>query len=71
MDVEDTQYMDKSTWYDTTMCTKFGYQSSKFYFKTGRKDRCDFMCYVDKYVKDQISMPGDASSGGGKPMPSM
>ena len=29
------------------------------------------MCYVDAYYKKNVSMPDDASSGGGKPMSSM
>ena len=50
MDVIGSQWMDKGPWYNTTICTKLNGQIFKDYFKTGRKDRYEFMCAVDVYV---------------------
>ena len=42
----------------------------KIILRIGRKERYEFMCYVDLYVKYNVSMPDGASSGGRRPMPS-
>ena len=42
----------------------------KNFLRLGCKERYDFMCYVDAYDKNNVSMPDDASSGYGRPMTS-
>ena len=71
MDLEDTQWMYKVPWNNTTICTKLNCQNFKDYFKTGFKYRCDFMYSVDAYYKEHVTIPDYSSSGGVIPMPSM
>ena len=59
MYVQDSQWMDKGPWYNTTICKKINGQSFKDYLETGRKYRCEFMCSVNFCDKDYVSIPGD------------
>ena len=70
MYLEGTQWIEKGTWYNTTICTKLNGQRSEDYFKTRYKYRYNLMCYVYAYDKENAPMTNDASSGGGIPMPS-
>ena len=70
MGVQDSQCMDKGTWYNTIICTKLHGKIFENYFKIGRKYRYELMCSVDAYDKEHISIPDDVSSDGGRPMPS-
>ena len=61
---------EKVTWYNKAVCKKLNSQSFRDYFKTGRKKGYYLMCSVDTYEKEHVSMPDDASSGSGRPIPS-
>ena len=47
MGVQDSQCMDKGTWYNTIICTKLNGKIFENYFKIGRKYRYELMCSVD------------------------
>ena len=70
MDAQDRQGMDKSTWYNTTICTKLNDRIFEDDLKTGHKDRYELVFSVDKYGKENTSMNDDAISGGGRPITS-
>ena len=50
MNVEDSQFMDKVSWYNTNICKKLNGQSFEDYFRTIPKDRYEFICSVGEYV---------------------
>ena len=70
MAVQGSQWVGKAPWYNTTICKKRNLQSFEAYFKTVRNDRHEFMCSANVYDKEHVTMPDDASSGGGLPMTS-
>ena len=68
MNAQYSQCMHKGQCYNTTICTKLNGQIFEDYLKTRRKDRYEFIFSVDAYGKYHVSIPSDASSGGGRPM---
>ena len=62
--------MDKGPQYNITIFTELNGQSFKDDLKTGRKDSYDLICSVDAYEKEHVIIPDDASSGGGRLIPS-
>ena len=69
MAVMGRQWMDKSPWYNTNICTEWNGQILGDNFWTGRKDRYEFMCRFDLYEKYHVSLSYDDNSVGGIPMP--
>ena len=51
MNLEDTQWTEKGTWYNTTICAKLKGKIFKDYLKIRQKYRYNLMCYVDAYNK--------------------
>ena len=51
MNVQVSQWMDKSPWYNITILTKLNGQIFKDYFRTVCKDMYELMCAVYVYAK--------------------
>ena len=68
MNLENTQWKDKGTSCNITICTKLNAQNFEEYFKTGQKERYYLICSVDAYYKYNVPMPSYESSGGGRPI---
>ena len=63
--------MDNGPWYNKTIFSQLNGQNFEDYFRKGRKERYELMCYVDMYEKEHVLMPDYASSGGRRPVTTM
>ena len=55
--------------YNKTICSELSGHNLGYFFKTGRKDKYELLCFVNAYDIMNPSGTDNRSSGGGKPLP--